>query len=98
MELDKLDHYASVLPDFAYEYCVSDPDSPAPGKGYVTDHFEDRHFHGGDVDVYLCGPPPMVEAVRGHLGSVGITPANFFYEKFNVAAAAESEPEMSASR
>ena len=35
-----------------------------PKQGYVTDHLAPAHLNDGDVDVYLCGPPPMVEAVR----------------------------------
>jgi len=34
------------------------------------------------VDVYLCGPPPMVDAVRNHFRQQGVTPQNFYYEKF----------------
>ncbi len=29
-------------------------------------------LNGGDVDVYLCGPPPMVDAVRKHLDDTGV--------------------------
>jgi benzoate/toluate 1,2-dioxygenase reductase subunit len=36
----------------------------------------------GDVDVYLCGPPPMVDAVRQHFKDQGVTPVSFHYEKF----------------
>ncbi|QQO46098.1 hypothetical protein [Paracoccus sp. MC1862] len=35
------------------------------------------------MDVYLCGPPPMVKAVRQHLNGAGLTPVSFHYEKFN---------------
>jgi benzoate/toluate 1,2-dioxygenase reductase subunit len=35
------------------------------------------------MDVYLCGPPPMVGAVRGWLGEQSVTPTNFYYEKFS---------------
>ena len=86
VELDKLDAYTKSLPQFTFDYCVSDPASSAPNKGYVTGLFEPAHLNDGDVDVYLCGPPPMVEAVRDHLKSEGITPANFYFEKFNNAA------------
>ena len=34
-------------------------------------------------DAYLCGPPPMVEAVRTHMAGLGVTPASFLFEKFN---------------
>ena len=36
----------------------------------------------GDVDIYLCGPPPMVDAVRHYLDETGVKPASFHYEKF----------------
>ncbi|GAB3297816.1 benzoate 1,2-dioxygenase electron transfer component BenC [Parasphingorhabdus pacifica] len=94
--LDKLEHYASVIPNFTYDYCVTDEASSAAKKGYVTDHFEPRHLNDGDVDVYLCGPPAMVEAVRTHMTNEGITPANFYFEKFAVAAL-EDQPELSAA-
>ena len=48
---------------------------------------EPAHLNGGEVDVYLCGPPPMVDAVRAWLTEQGITPANFYYEKFSPSGA-----------
>ena len=52
-------------------------------KGFVTDHLSGDDLNGGNVDVYLCGPPPMVDAVRGHFATLGVEPANFYFEKFN---------------
>ena len=54
-----------------------------PRKGFVTDHLTADDLNGGDCDVYLCGPPPMVDAVRAHFGKLGVTPAAFHFEKFN---------------
>mgnify|MGYP000906954751 FL=1 len=51
-------------------------------KGWVTQHLPEGCLNEGDVDVYLCGPPPMVDAVRRHLDEVGVRPASFHYEKF----------------
>jgi benzoate/toluate 1,2-dioxygenase reductase subunit len=34
------------------------------------------------VDIYLCGPPPMVEAVAQHLRENSIDAASFHFEKF----------------
>ena len=65
---------------------VADPNSTAANKGYVTDLIEPQHLNDGDVDIYLCGPPPMVEAVRTYLDENSITPANFYFEKFNTSA------------
>ncbi|WP_085633295.1 benzoate 1,2-dioxygenase electron transfer component BenC [Pseudomonas sp. R16(2017)] len=87
VELDRLDAFAARIPGFSYGACVASPESRHPLKGYVTQHIEPRHLNDGDVDVYLCGPPPMVEAVSQHIREQGITPANFYYEKFAAAAA-----------
>jgi benzoate/toluate 1,2-dioxygenase reductase subunit len=61
--------------------------SAHPRKGYVMAQVEPGHLNGGDVDVYLCGPPPMVDAVRAWLGEQGVAPANFYYEKFSPSGA-----------
>ena len=37
-------------------------------------HIEPGQLNGGDVDIYLCGPPPMVDAVRVWLGEQSLTP------------------------
>lgn len=86
VELDRLQALAARIPNFTYSACVANPESEYPRKGYVTQHIEPRHLNGGDVDVYLCGPPPMVEAVSQYIREQGITPANFYYEKFAAAA------------
>lgn len=87
VELDRLQALAARIANFTFSACVANPDSQYPHKGYVTQHIEPRHLNDGDVDVYLCGPPPMVEAVSQYLREQAITPANFYYEKFAAAAA-----------
>ncbi|QPN42893.1 ring-hydroxylating dioxygenase ferredoxin reductase family protein [Priestia aryabhattai] len=87
VELDRLHALAARIPNFTFSACVANPESHYPQKGYVTQHIEPRHLNDGDVDVYLCGPPPMVEAVSQCIREQGITPANFYYEKFAAAAA-----------
>ncbi|UVL29503.1 benzoate 1,2-dioxygenase electron transfer component BenC [Pseudomonas donghuensis] len=87
VELDRLQAFAARIANFSFSACVANPESQHPLKGYVTQHIEPRHLNEGDVDVYLCGPPPMVEAVSQYIREQGITPANFYYEKFAAAAA-----------
>ena len=58
---------------FTFDYCVADKDSTAK-KGYVTQHITAEQLNDGDVDVYLCGPPAMVDAVRNYWDAQGITP------------------------
>lgn len=87
VEMDVLAGFAERITNFTYSACVSSPDSSYPHKGFVTHHIEPGHLNDGDVDVYLCGPPPMVEAVNQYIREQGITPANFYYEKFAASAA-----------
>lgn len=86
VELDRLQALAARISNFTYSACVANPDSKYPQKGYVTQHIDPAHLNNGDVDVYLCGPPPMVEAVSQYIREQGITPVNFYYEKFAAAA------------
>ncbi|MBK0869530.1 ring-hydroxylating dioxygenase ferredoxin reductase family protein [Saccharopolyspora sp. HNM0986] len=88
VEVQRLQDYAEALPQFTFETCVAEESSEHPNKGYVTKFVGPEHLADGDVDVYLCGPPPMVEAVRSDLAGRGVTPAHFHYEKFNPAGAA----------
>jgi benzoate/toluate 1,2-dioxygenase reductase component len=80
--LDQLDALKALLPIFNYVTCVAAETSTHERKGYVTQHLEPAALNDGDVDIYVCGPPPMVEAVRGWLKTSGIEPANFYFEKF----------------
>jgi len=91
VELETLQRYAEDIPEFTFDYCVADQNSTAANKGYVTGLMEPHHLNDGDVEVFLCGPPAMVEAVRAHMKARGITPVNFYYEKFNLAAPAAGE-------
>jgi len=82
VEVEAIRAYAERIPNFTFATCVADEGSAHPLKGYVTHHLDPAHLNGGDVDVYLCGPPAMVEAVRVFFRERSIEPANFHYEKF----------------
>ncbi|MCJ2141579.1 benzoate 1,2-dioxygenase electron transfer component BenC [Methylobacterium sp. E-066] len=88
VEIDRIEALAARLPRFTWVSCVADPESGHPRKGYVTQHLSDEHLNAGDCDIYLCGPPPMVEAVRGFLTEKGVAPRRFQYEKFAPSEAA----------
>lgn len=82
VELEKLEAFAAEINNFSFSACVAAEESTWPQKGYVTHHIEAGHVNDGDVDIYLCGPPPMVEAVSKFMEEKGIQPASFHYEKF----------------
>jgi benzoate/toluate 1,2-dioxygenase reductase subunit len=81
--VERLEQFATNIPGFTFSTCVAAGDSAHPRKGYVMAHIESGCLNGGDVDVYLCGPPPMVDAVRRWLGEQSLTPVNFYCEKFS---------------
>lgn len=86
--LDQLDRIAAAHPQFRYVTCVAAEASTHPRKGYATAHVEPGWMNGGDVDVYLCGPVAMVDAVRGWLDASGIRPNAFYFEKFSATSTA----------
>lgn len=87
VEIDRIEALAERIPSLTWAICVADPESGQPLKGYVTEHLADEHLNAGDCDIYLCGPPPMVEAVRTFLKDKGVEPRHFHYEKFNPSEA-----------
>ncbi|HKE38686.1 MAG TPA: benzoate 1,2-dioxygenase electron transfer component BenC [Casimicrobiaceae bacterium] len=91
VEIPKLEELKKSIQNFDYFTCVVDAKSGHLRCGYVTDHLLADDLRSGDVDVYVCGPPPMVEGVRKWMAGLGVKPKNFLFEKFssaNEAAAA----------
>lgn len=89
VELDTLQQLSQQIRNFSWDHVIADEASSAPNKGYVMSVIRPEHLHGGDTAVYLCGPPPMVEAVRSHFDEeLGVEPTGFFYEKFTSATPA----------
>jgi len=83
VEMDRLADLSARIPSLSVTTIVADPASTHPLKGYATDHLTAADLWDGNADVYLCGPPPMVEAVRSHMAALGVTPTSFLFEKFN---------------
>lgn len=83
VELDRLAALAGRIPQLRLVTIIAAEDEPHERKGFVTDHLSAGDLAGGDCDVYLCGPPPMVDAVRSHMAALGVSPASFHFEKFN---------------
>ncbi|WFD45206.1 cytochrome-b5 reductase [Malassezia psittaci] len=68
---DRLDALAKQHPDrFRVHYFLMDaPDDWQGGKGYVTQDAIDQHLcKSSDRNrLLMCGPPPMINAMKGHL-------------------------------
>lgn len=83
VELDRVNALADKIGTVTVMTILAAADAVHDRKGFVTDHLGADDLNAGDCDVYLCGPPPMVDAVRAHFGTLGVEPVNFYYEKFN---------------
>lgn len=81
VKTEALDAFVDQLSGYRWLPVVADEQSACPQRGFVTGHLDDAMLNDGDVDIYLCGPPPMVNAVSGALRERGINPAGFWYEK-----------------
>jgi benzoate/toluate 1,2-dioxygenase reductase component len=88
VELDRIKTLAAKIGTVTVITVLAAAEDAHDRKGFVTDHVTAADLNGGDCDVYLCGPPPMVDAVRAHFGKLGVEPANFYFEKFNPTEAA----------
>lgn len=83
--LEQLDKLQATHDWFEYRTCVVAEQSQHERKGYVTQHTDESWLNDGDVDVYLCGPVAMVDAVRQWLDDSGIEPQSFQFEKFSAS-------------
>lgn len=81
--VEQLEELQSKFDWFEYRTVVASAESQHIRKGYVTSHIEPIWLNNGDVDIYLCGPVPMVEAVSEWLRKDSVKPKNFLYEKFS---------------
>ncbi|RYG91002.1 2Fe-2S iron-sulfur cluster binding domain-containing protein [Loktanella sp. IMCC34160] len=88
VELDRVRALADKISTVTVITILAAAEDDHDRKGFVTDHVTADDLNAGDCDVYLCGPPPMVDAVRNHFGNLGVEPANFYFEKFNPTEAA----------
>lgn len=86
--VDQIEAFTDRLANFTYDTVVAEEASNHQRKGWVTQHMPPEGLH--DRDVYLCGPPPMVDAVRRYFDEKGVTPKSFYYEKFTPNAAAKA--------
>ena len=80
VEIARLDEFKKKLP-FDYSLCVSAEKSEKYANGFVTQWISKQHLPDS-YEAYICGPPPMVDAVKDSISSEGIELSNFYMEKF----------------
>ncbi len=55
-------------------------------RGLITDVVARCEPQLSEVDAYLCGPPPMVDAAIGLLVQNGVPESRVYYDKFTTTA------------
>jgi propane monooxygenase reductase subunit len=87
--LDELAELERRLPNFrfvpALSHCGDDEDWSGE-RGLITDVVTRLHQEIGEVDAYLCGPPPMVDAAIAMLDQGGVPEAQVYFDKFTTTA------------
>ncbi|QDH67588.1 MULTISPECIES: anthranilate 1,2-dioxygenase electron transfer component AntC [Pseudomonas] len=82
-EAQRIHQYASTIRGFRYTEVLSAPSPEWPGKrGYLTEHFDLAELRDGLADMYVCGPPPMVESIQQWLSDQALDGVQLYYEKF----------------
>jgi propane monooxygenase reductase subunit len=68
-----------------------DCDGWAGERGLITDVVDRCEADLSDVDAYVCGPPPMVDAAIAVLERRGVPEAHIYFDKFTTTAVAEEQ-------
>lgn len=76
--------------NFTYHVALSDPDKEDNWTGptgfvhaHLIDSYIKEHEDPTEIEYYLCGPPPMIDAVIESLYDMGVEDDMIFYDKFS---------------
>jgi propane monooxygenase reductase subunit len=87
--LEELAELERRLPNFTFvpalSECGEDEDWDGE-RGLITEVVTRLEAELGEVDAYLCGPPPMVDAAIALLDQNGVPESRVFYDKFTTTA------------
>jgi len=87
--LDELAELEQHLPNFRFVPALSDAEEDGSWdgeRGLITDVVARCEQELGEVDAYLCGPPPMVDAAIGLLTQKGVPESRVYFDKFTTTA------------
>ncbi|MCH3924039.1 MAG: NADH:ubiquinone reductase (Na(+)-transporting) subunit F [Bacteroidales bacterium] len=76
-------------PNFSYNIALSDPQPEDNWTGYtgfihqvIYDNYLKNHKEPEEIEYYLCGPKPMIDAVVNMLDNLGVPKENILYDDF----------------
>ena len=87
--VEEFDELAKEYDNFEWHVALSDPLPEDDWSGHlgfihqvVLDNYLKEHPAPEDCEYYLCGPPPMIAAVRSTLDSLGVEPDQIRFDDF----------------
>jgi propane monooxygenase reductase component len=84
--VEELEGLVERLPDFRFVPALSEMEAGENGwageTGLITDVVERLEEDVSEVEAYVCGPPPMVEAAIALLERKGVPEAQIHFDKF----------------
>lgn len=86
------DHFRAIeekFPNFTFTIALSDPQPEDKWDGpvgfihqVIHDNYLSKHDAPEDIEYYMCGPGPMVDAVNKMLYDLGVENENIYYDDF----------------
>ncbi len=86
------DHFRAIeekFPNFKFTIALSDPQPEDNWEGdvgfihqVIHDNYLSKHDAPEDIEYYMCGPGPMVDAVNKMLYDLGVENENIYYDDF----------------
>ncbi len=77
------------FPNFKFTIALSDPQPEDNWDGpvgfihqVIYDEYLSKHSEPEDIEYYMCGPGPMVNAVNKMLYNLGVSEENIYYDDF----------------
>jgi propane monooxygenase reductase subunit len=87
--LEELERLGREVPELRFVPALSKADADGGWEGeqgLITDVVDRLESDLADVDAYLCGPPPMVDAAIALLERRGCPESHIYFDKFTTAA------------
>ena len=83
--LEEIQELGRELHGFTFVPALSEAEADGDWSGetgLITEVVERREDELAEVDAYLCGPPPMVDAAIAMLEAKGVPEAHIYFDKF----------------
>ena len=61
---------------------MSDEEEEGYAHGYITENFLKAHITDFSKNVYVCGPPPMMDAIEKQLANLSVDEKAIIKEAF----------------